>query len=99
MTTLFHPYKHTSRTEMPLMSSEKEGIVSVACNLFGLIELLSQVYNEQELLLTSLQVGFVLFSFLFNPNGDNLYRIHTSFMTFGLMQKLLGSLLFSKIHT
>lgn len=60
MTTLFHPYKHTSRTEMSLMSSEKEGIVSVACNLFDLIELLSQVYNEQELLLTPLQVGFVL---------------------------------------
>lgn len=68
-----HPYRHTSRTEKSLMSSEWEDILLVACNLFCLIELLSQVYSEQELLFTPLQVGLVLVCFLFNPNGDNLY--------------------------
>jgi len=90
-----HLYKYTSRTEMSLLSSEQEDILLVACNLFHLIELFSQVYSEQEVLLTPLQVGLVLIYFLFNPSGDHFYYINT-FMTCGLMQKLLGSSLFSK---
>lgn len=63
-----HPYKHTSRTEISLMSSEQEGILLVACNLFFLIELLSQVYSEQELLLTPLLYRWVWFQFVFLSN-------------------------------
>lgn len=55
------------QTEKSLMSSEWEDILLVACNLFHLIELLSQVYSEQELLFTPLQVGLVLVCFFSIP--------------------------------
>lgn len=71
---------------MSLTSSEQEESLLLACNLFHIIELLSQVCSELQLLLTCLQMSLLLVCLLLNPNGDNLHQIHTSFMTCRLMQ-------------
>lgn len=96
-TSFSHPHKCTSGTERSLLSSEQAERLLVACDLFHIIELLSLVCSEQQLLLTCLQVSLVLVCFRFNPNGDNLYQIHTYDLQTNA--KLLGSLLFSKTHT